>query len=72
MDYPGFRQWKACSDFLELRPADAAFVAAAAEPKPPSLLCVFKYNLKGLIVAAHSKVLVVALATSNTALDTAP
>ena len=59
MDYPGFRQWKACSDFLELFPADAALVAAA-EPEPPSLLYVFKYNLKGLIVATHSEVLVVA------------
>ncbi len=59
MDYPGFRQWKACSDFLELLPADPAFVAAAAEPKPPGFLRVFKYDLKGLIVAAHSKVLVV-------------
>ena len=59
MDYPGFRQWKACSDFLELFPTDPAFVAATAEPKPPSLLCVLEYDLKGLIVAAHSKVLVV-------------
>ncbi len=60
MDYPGFGKWKACSDFLKLLPADPALVAAAAEPEPPGLLCVFKYNLKGLIVAAHSKVLVVA------------
>ena len=60
MDYPGSRQWKTGSDFLELFPADAALVAAAAEPEPPRLLYVFKYNLKGLIVATHSEVLVVA------------
>ena len=60
MDYPGSEQWKTGSDLLELFPADAALVAAAAEPEPPSLLCIFKYNLKGLIVATHSKVLVIA------------
>ena len=60
MDYPGSKQWKTSSDFLELFPADAALVAAAAEPEPPSLLYVFKYNLKGLIVATHSEVLVIA------------
>ena len=46
MDYPGSRQWKTGSDFLELFPADAALVAAAAEPEPPGLLGVLKYNLK--------------------------
>ena len=60
MDYPGYRQWKTGSNFLEFIPADAAFVAAAAEPEPPSLLGVLKYNLKGLIVATHTEVLVVA------------
>ena len=60
MDYPGSRQWKTGSDFLELFPADAALVAATAEPEPPSLLYVLKYNLKGLIVATHSEVLVIA------------
>ena len=60
MDYPGSRQWKTGSDFLELFPADAALVAAAAEPEPPSLLYVFKHNLKGFIVATHSEVLVIA------------
>ena len=60
MDYPGSWQWKTGSDFLELFPADAALVAAAAEPEPPSLLGVLKYNLKGLIVATHPEVQVVA------------
>ena len=60
MDYPGSGQWKIGSDFLELFPADAALVAAAAEPETPRLLHVFKYNLKGLIVATHSEILLVA------------
>ncbi len=60
MDYPGSKQWKTGSDLFELFPADAALVAAAAKPEPPSLLYVFKYNLKGLIVTTHSEVLVVA------------
>ncbi len=60
MDYSGSRQWKTGSDFLELFPADAALVAAAAEPEPPRLLYVFKHNLKGFIVATLSEVLVIA------------
>jgi hypothetical protein len=59
MDYPGFRKWKAISDFLELFPADPTFVAATAKPESPGLFGVFKYDLKGLIVAAYSKILVV-------------
>ena len=59
MDYPGFRKWKAISDFLEFLPADPAFMAAATEPEPPSLHCAIKYDLKGLVVAPYSKILVV-------------
>ena len=59
MDYPGFRKWKASSNFLELLPADPAFVAAAAKPKSPSFLRVFKYDFKGFIIASYSVILVV-------------
>jgi hypothetical protein len=59
MDYPGFRKWKACPNSIELRPADPAFVAATVKPKPPGLLDVLIYDLKGFVVASDSKILVV-------------
>ena len=59
MDYSGLRQRKAQPDFLELRPADPTFVAATAEPKPPSLLGMLIYDLKGFVVASDSIILVV-------------
>ena len=60
MDYPGFWKYKAFSDFLELRPTDATFVAAATQPISPSLLNELEHYLKCLVVAANSKIQVIA------------